>query len=183
MKKRFFALALACMMAFCFTACGTTDNTQETTNNTENAEGTENTDTAQLEDFTIVLDWYPNAIHSFLYTAIEKGYFAEEGLNLVINFPANTNDGISLPAAGKADVGMYYLQDAISHPLLYNNYLSIYMKMSLPHHLYQRRTPRLPRRLHWVLQLPQTSEARDQGPKLSPSHQQVLPWSVSFRFQ
>ncbi len=113
MKKRFFALALACMMAFCFTACGTTDNTQETTNNTENAEGTENTDTAQLEDFTIVLDWYPNAIHSFLYTAIEKGYFAEEGLNLVINFPANTNDGISLPAAGKADVGMYYLQDAI----------------------------------------------------------------------
>ncbi|MBQ3031389.1 MAG: ABC transporter substrate-binding protein, partial [Anaerotignum sp.] len=41
------------------------------------------------------------------------GYFAEEGLNLVVNFPANTNDGISLPAAGKADIGMYYLQDAI----------------------------------------------------------------------
>ncbi|MBQ5589805.1 MAG: ABC transporter substrate-binding protein, partial [Anaerotignum sp.] len=31
----------------------------------------------------------------------------------VVNFPANTNDGISLPAAGRADVGMYYLQDAI----------------------------------------------------------------------
>jgi len=66
-----------------------------------------------LEDFSIVLDWYPNAIHSFLYVADEKGYFAEEGLNLVVNFPANTNDGISLPAAGKADLGMYYLQDAI----------------------------------------------------------------------
>jgi len=66
-----------------------------------------------LEDFTIVLDWYPNAIHSFLYVAQEKGYFAEEGLNLVINFPANTNDGISMPAVGKADAGMYYLQDAI----------------------------------------------------------------------
>jgi len=66
-----------------------------------------------LEDFSIVLDWYPNAIHSFLYVADEKGYFAEEGLNLVINFPSNTNDGISLPAAGKADLGMYYLQDAI----------------------------------------------------------------------
>ena len=47
------------------------------------------------------------------YIAMEKGYFAEEGLNLVVNFPANTNDGISLPAAGKADLGMYYLQDAI----------------------------------------------------------------------
>lgn len=66
-----------------------------------------------LEDVTVVLDWYPNAIHSFLYAAQEKGYFAEEGLNLVVNFPANTNDGISLPAAGKADIGMYYLQDAV----------------------------------------------------------------------
>ena len=66
-----------------------------------------------LEDVTVVLDWYPNALHAFLYAAQEKGYFAEEGLNLVVNFPANTNDGISLPAAGRADIGMYYLQDAI----------------------------------------------------------------------
>ena len=32
----------------------------------------------QHEDFNIVLDWYPNAVHSFIYTAIEKGYYAEE---------------------------------------------------------------------------------------------------------
>ncbi|MBQ7084842.1 MAG: ABC transporter substrate-binding protein, partial [Anaerotignum sp.] len=75
--------------------------------------GSEPAEDNGLEDFSIVLDWYPNAIHSFLYVAQEKGYFAEEGLNLVVNFPANTNDGISLPAAGKADLGMYYLQDAI----------------------------------------------------------------------
>ena len=31
----------------------------------------------------------------------------------MIQFPSNTNDGISLPAAKKADAGMYYLQDAI----------------------------------------------------------------------
>lgn len=66
-----------------------------------------------LEEVSVVLDWYPNALHTFLYVAEEKGYFAEEGLKLKVNFPANTNDGISLPAAGKADIGIYYLQDAI----------------------------------------------------------------------
>lgn len=98
MKKRLFALFMAAMMVVGVAGCGGSEPAAE-----DNG----------LEDFSIVLDWYPNAIHSFLYVAQEKGYFAEEGLNLVVNFPANTNDGISLPAAGKADVGMYYLQDAI----------------------------------------------------------------------
>lgn len=98
MKKRLFALFLAAMMSVGVAGCGGSEPAAENNG---------------LEDFSIVLDWYPNAIHSFLYVAQEKGFFAEEGLNLVVNFPANTNDGISLPAAGKADVGMYYLQDAI----------------------------------------------------------------------
>ena len=93
------ALGMAAVLAFGAAGCGG---------------GTDaKTDDTALEDFNIVLDWYPNAIHSFLYVAQEKGYFADEGLNLVINFPANTNDGISMPAAGKADIGIYYLQDAI----------------------------------------------------------------------
>lgn len=104
MKKRFVAFLMTAVMALGVSGCGGgNDNTVPDTA----AEGT------KLEDFSIVLDWYPNAIHSFLYTGIEKGYFAEEGLNLIINFPSNPNDGISLPAAGKADLGIYYLQDAI----------------------------------------------------------------------
>lgn len=95
--KKLFAMLLTATLAFSVVGCG----------------GSEPAADNGLEDFSIVLDWYPNAIHSFLYVAQEKGYFAEEGLNLVVNFPANTNDGISLPAAGKADLGMYYLQDAI----------------------------------------------------------------------
>jgi len=95
--KKLFALFMTAVMAVGIVGCG----------------GSEPAADNGLEDFSIVLDWYPNAIHSFLYVAQEKGYFAEEGLNLVVNFPANTNDGISLPAAGKADLGMYYLQDAI----------------------------------------------------------------------
>ncbi len=67
----------------------------------------------ELEEFDIVLDWYPNAIHAFLYAAMENGYFEEEGLKLNIQFPANPNDGISMPAAGKADLGIYYQMDTL----------------------------------------------------------------------
>ena len=105
MKKKLFAVLMAAAMVFGMTACGSGESAETTAETT----GEE----TQLEDFTVVLDWYPNAVHAFLYDAIEKGYFAEEGLNLVIQFPANTNDGISLPAAGKADAGVYYMQDAI----------------------------------------------------------------------
>lgn len=67
----------------------------------------------ELRDLDVVLDWYPNALHAFLYMAIEKGYYAEEGLRVNIRFPANANDAISLVAAGRAQVGLYYQQDVI----------------------------------------------------------------------
>lgn len=69
--------------------------------------------TGQLQKFSVVLDWYPNAVHAFLYDAVEKGYFEEEGLDVEIVFPSNDNDAISLVAAGKVDTGLYYMDDAI----------------------------------------------------------------------
>ena len=60
-----------------------------------------------------MLDWYPNALHAFMYVAIEKGYYEEEGLKVNIQFPSNANDAISLVAAGQADIGLYYQQDVI----------------------------------------------------------------------
>ena len=68
---------------------------------------------AGLQDVNIVLDWYPNAIHAFIYEAIERGYYAEEGLNVHVQFPSNENDAISLVSAGKAEFGLYYQQDII----------------------------------------------------------------------
>lgn len=68
---------------------------------------------AELRELDVVLDWYPNALHAFLYVAMEKGYYAREGLRVNIRFPSNANDAISLVAAGKADVGLYYQQDVI----------------------------------------------------------------------
>ena len=70
-------------------------------------------ESGELKELDVVLDWYPNALHAFLYEAIDKGYYAQEGLKVNIRFPSNANDAISLVAAGKADIGLYYQQDVI----------------------------------------------------------------------
>lgn len=49
-----------------------------------------------LRKINVVLDRYPNALHTFIYTAIERGYYAEEGLDVHIQFPANENDALFL---------------------------------------------------------------------------------------
>ena len=67
----------------------------------------------ELRELNVVLDWYPNALHAFIYDAIAKGYYAEEGLKVNIQFPSNANDAMSLVAAGQAEIGLYYQQDVI----------------------------------------------------------------------
>ncbi|MFK2824793.1 ABC transporter substrate-binding protein [Bacillus sp. B190/17] len=84
-----------------------------------NAGGTDKKETVaeegakDKENVTIMLDWYPNAVHSFLYAAEEKGYFEEEGINVDIQFPANPTDPITLAAAGKVTLGISYQPDVI----------------------------------------------------------------------
>ncbi len=70
-------------------------------------------DDEDLREINVVLDWYPNALHAFIYTAIERGYYKDEGLDVKIQFPANENDALSLVAAGKAEIGLYYEHDII----------------------------------------------------------------------
>ena len=61
-----------------------------------------------LQEVSIMLDWYPNAVHSFLYAALDKGYFAEEGLNVQVLMPADTSDPLKLVAAGQTDFAISY---------------------------------------------------------------------------
>lgn len=68
---------------------------------------------AQLETVDVVLDWYPNAVHAFLYEAMDKGYFEQEGLQVNLLFPSNSTDPLTMTAAGKADIGFYYQEDTI----------------------------------------------------------------------
>ncbi len=81
-------------------------------NASEDAAGEEDSAGAaegELTEFDVVLDWYPNAIHTFLYDAIDKGYFAEEGLQVNIIDPAESVDGLNFVATGRANVGLTYM--------------------------------------------------------------------------
>ena len=66
-----------------------------------------------LETVDVILDWYPNALYSFIYVAMEKGYFEEEGIKVNIHFPANASDPLALTAAKKADIGFYFLHHLV----------------------------------------------------------------------
>lgn len=61
--------------------------------------------TAELEAVTFLLDWTPNTNHTGLYVALEKGWFAEEGLAVDIQTPPQGGSA-SLVAAGRADFGI-----------------------------------------------------------------------------
>ena len=105
MKKK--CLSICCMLvALLMVIGGCGSSPQKTSENTSSGKKDE------LKDVRVILDWYPNAIHSFLYVAQEKGYFAEEGLNVELIAPAGGSDGLTFPAAGKAEVGISYMNDA-----------------------------------------------------------------------
>lgn len=78
---------------------------------------TEQTDTnsngKKLEEMSILLDWYPNAVHSAIFVAKEKGYFEEQGLDVRIEMPADTNDPLKLAATGKVDLAISYQNQTI----------------------------------------------------------------------
>ncbi|WP_018664690.1 ABC transporter substrate-binding protein [Heyndrickxia acidiproducens] len=61
-----------------------------------------------LQKVTVMLDWYPNAVHSFLYVAQEKGYFKDQGLDVTIKMPSDTNDPLKLIAANQMDIALSY---------------------------------------------------------------------------
>jgi putative hydroxymethylpyrimidine transport system substrate-binding protein len=60
------------------------------------------------EKMTVLLDWFVNPDHAPLYVALEKGFFAEKGLEVELIAPSNPNDPPKLVAAGKADIAVSY---------------------------------------------------------------------------
>jgi len=96
MRKLISAILVAAMLLTLFTGCTAKES-----------------EAGDLREINVVLDWYPNALHAFIYTAIERGYYAEEGLDVKVQFPSNANDALSLVAAGKAEIGLYYQHDVI----------------------------------------------------------------------
>ena len=63
---------------------------------------------ARAEPLTILLDWFINPDHGPIIVAQEKGFFAEEGLEVTLIEPADPNDPPKLVAAGKAEIAVSY---------------------------------------------------------------------------
>ncbi|QRZ13022.1 ABC transporter substrate-binding protein [Paracoccus methylovorus] len=57
---------------------------------------------------TLILDWFVNPDHAPIIVAQEKGFFADEGLQVEIVAPADPADPPKLVAAGKADYAISY---------------------------------------------------------------------------
>ena len=102
MKKIVLTCCVMATVAMFFSGCSSKSTTTD--------EGSK-----QLEEIDVVLDWYPNAVHAFIYEAIEKGYYEEEGLKVNVLSPTNGSDAITMTAAGKADIGFYYQNECIMH--------------------------------------------------------------------
>ena len=60
------------------------------------------------EKLTVLLDWFVNPDHAPLFVALEKGYFADAGLEVELIAPADPNDPPKLVAAEKADLAVSY---------------------------------------------------------------------------
>ena len=57
---------------------------------------------------SVVLDWFPWSNHSGLFIAQERGYFADQGLEVNIYVPGDPSTVLQTVAAGRDDFGISY---------------------------------------------------------------------------
>ncbi|MDV4168334.1 ABC transporter substrate-binding protein [Rhodovulum sp. FJ3] len=60
------------------------------------------------DEMTVLLDWFVNPDHGPIIVAQEKGYFADQGLDVEIIAPADPSDPPKLVAAGQAELAISY---------------------------------------------------------------------------
>jgi putative hydroxymethylpyrimidine transport system substrate-binding protein len=87
------ALALALACTFALSACGAKQDTITA---------------AGAKPFTVMLDWFPNADHAPLYSALDSGYFRAAGLDVKPVIPSESTEPLKLLAAGKVDMAISY---------------------------------------------------------------------------
>jgi putative hydroxymethylpyrimidine transport system substrate-binding protein len=60
------------------------------------------------QPFALDLDWYVNPDHAGIYTALDRGYFKQEGLDVKPQVPSDPSAPIKEVAAGRADLAISY---------------------------------------------------------------------------
>jgi putative hydroxymethylpyrimidine transport system substrate-binding protein len=91
LKIRLAVLVIAC--ALILSACGAKQDTISA---------------AKTKSFTVMLDWFPNADHAALYSALAAGDFRAAGLEVKPVVPSETAEPLKLLAAGKVDMAISY---------------------------------------------------------------------------
>lgn len=77
----------------------------------------------ELEKITVILDWVPNTNHTGMYTAIEKRYYEEEGLEVEIVQPT-AGGSADLIAAKQGEFGISY-QEQVAYARTAENPLPV----------------------------------------------------------
>jgi putative hydroxymethylpyrimidine transport system substrate-binding protein len=60
------------------------------------------------QQFTLMLDWFPNADHAGIYQALAEGDFSKAGLDVHVEIPSDPAAPLKLLAAGKVDAAISY---------------------------------------------------------------------------
>ncbi len=60
------------------------------------------------QPFTLDLDWYVNPDHAGIYSALDRGFFAQVGLDVQPQVPSDPSAPIKEVAAGRADLAVSY---------------------------------------------------------------------------
>lgn len=84
---------VACVCALALAACGSKQDTLSA---------------PATKPFTVMLDFFPNADHAALYSAIANGNFKTVGLDVRAETPSDPSTPLKLLAAGKVDMAISY---------------------------------------------------------------------------
>jgi ABC-type nitrate/sulfonate/bicarbonate transport system substrate-binding protein len=107
MKRKTVTLSLVWLLglSLLLAACGGTSTT---------APSAATSASGSLTKLTLALDWVPNTNHTGIYTALQKGWYKEEGIDLQILPYSDSATPETLVATNKADLGIGAAESFVS---------------------------------------------------------------------
>jgi len=112
-KKLSLIIVMILMAVFIFSGCTSGNKAQED----------EQAEKIELRKMTVLLDWVPNTNHTGMYVAKDKGYYAEEGLDVNIIQPSEGGSA-DLIAANQGEFGISY-QEQVTYARTADNPLPV----------------------------------------------------------
>lgn len=107
MKRRILSLVISAMLAISLVGCQS------------NQASNEGETSKELQKISFVLDWTPNTNHTGIYTALEKGYYKDAGLDVEIIQPPE-DGALGALGSGNAQFGVDF-QESLAVALTSEN--------------------------------------------------------------